>query len=285
MSANKLLEIRNTLSVISKCWQIAEEQIQAGVSGTYPAKNEEFITEYFHGEFSKVLMEASDRKIIGRAFLDDIKQSFADIIVDPTLDKIANGIVADVTLHNKSSEKITGGDLGFQIHRPIIVYSGDFLHINDYRQGILLQAKMRRRNGKWGQFTKNQQTVLQNKIDYLALLLYEYTDEERRLLEPFRWQLCQNHSFENIENWLKTGKFPNLLTAEHIIHGVGRGIIGSDDQDIIDRFISPENNPTLTIRIRWSQNWPPESTIKVKVTRDAQSFEAVRLHYNEVNNT
>ena len=248
-----LLKIHNTLSVISKCWEIAEDRIQTSIRKNFPAKNEEFITEYFHGEYAQVLMEASENKLIAKAFLRDLKKSFSEISTDLVLGRLASGIVADVTLHGKATEKFTGGDIGFQIHRPIIAHSGDFLHIDDYRQGLLLQAKMKRKNRKWGLFTKNQQIILPEKIEYLALLLYEYKDDERRRLEPFRWQLCQNHKFEEIENWLKIGVFPNLLTAKNIIHRVGKGIIGSNDQNIIDKFISPEKNPTLIIWVCFKQ--------------------------------
>ena len=76
--------------------------------------------------------------------------------------------------------------------------------IDQYRRGLLCQAKMFRRNSQWGGLTPRQRQVLPNKLNYLALLLYRYIDQnaERRILRPFDWQLAREATIEQIQSWL-----------------------------------------------------------------------------------
>ena len=69
-----------------------------------------------------------------------------------------SGLIAEVSLHKPQKEKITGGDLGILLLRPLIRYSEPTITIRDYRRGLLSQAKMKRKNGKWGGFTRKQKS-------------------------------------------------------------------------------------------------------------------------------
>jgi len=144
----------------------------------YPDKHEEFITEFFHGRFATALEYASNEQLIATAFLNDLGSAYPDVQASD-LQKIANGLVADVTLHEKTTEGKTGGDLGLMIVMPRIIRSDEYIRrMGDYRRGILCQAKMKDKGGKWGGFTKKQKSVLPSRIDYLCLLLYSYNRPE-----------------------------------------------------------------------------------------------------------
>ena len=93
----------------------------------------------------------------------------------------------------------------------------------EYHRGLLCQAKIKRRasrkcKSEWGGFASdNQRAVLRTRLNDLSLLLYEYTDADRHLLAPFGWQLCGGAQFEDVEQWLKSGQFPDRQTSDKII--------------------------------------------------------------------
>jgi hypothetical protein len=248
---NNLLAIPTTLDVICRCWKWAENDMQQQIQQYYPDKHEEFVTELFHGRFAAALRAMSDENQIAMAFLNDLRSAYPDV-QDTDLQKIATGLVADVLLHEKRTEKITGGDMGFMIIRPQIERSDNLVKIGDYRRGVLCQAKMKDKNGKWGHFTKKQMSVLPSRMNYLCLLLYSYKDRERRKLNNYQWHICKrDETLEHIVEYLKKDTFPQLVESDIIIQCVGHGLIGTDDEKILDEFISPKKNPSLVIRIFW----------------------------------
>jgi hypothetical protein len=185
------------------------------------------------------------------------------------LDTRYNGLIAEVSLHRPKREKISGGDLGILLLRPQVVYSAPTVTIKDYRRGLLVQAKMKRKTGKWGQFNRNQKRVLPERRSYLGLLLYQFGDSERRQLSPFAWQLCSRMSFVEIEKCLNQDAFPNLIDSTRIVQELGQAAIGTDDDETIDKIISTARNPCLTIRLHWPSDKkpPPRCFVEVSVNR------------------
>jgi len=154
MFSQKVLEIPNTLKLLSTCWIEAEKSLRDDVNNIYPEADEEFITKFFHGKYSAVLKIVSEMKLIEKAFLDDLRNAFPDLNVE--LNKIANGLIAEFSLHNLATERITGGDIGLLIIRPNILQEDNYLKVFDHRSGLLCQAKLKNSRGSWGLLTKNQ---------------------------------------------------------------------------------------------------------------------------------
>ncbi|GHO76381.1 hypothetical protein KSD_41520 [Ktedonobacter sp. SOSP1-85] len=247
-----ILQIPTTLGVINDCWRLAEAEMQQEIKKYYPDKQEEFITELFHGRFAFALEKASNDQLIAIAFLKDLMVAYPDIL-ETALEQIANGLVADVTLHKRSTERKTGGDLGLMIVRPQIIRDQKYLiKHGDYRRGILCQAKMKSKDKKWGQFTRQQKKQLPSRMSYLCLLLYSYKDLERRELNNYQWYVCKNdETLDQVAEYLKRDEFPRLLSSESIIAKIGFGMIGTDDDAILDEIVAPKKNTALIIRLFW----------------------------------
>jgi hypothetical protein len=275
-----LLRIPKTLKVVSGCWMSAEKNLQSEVRSNFPNVDEEFITRFFHGKFAAELQETSRQRRIANAFLADLESFFPDLWGSPELRKIANGLIADVKLHGRTTERITGGDLGFVIIRPQVSHSGSSLSIRDYRRGLLCQAKLKNERGAWGHFTQNQKRVLPGRLGYLGLLLYSYEDTQRRNLHDFRWYVCSgSESMRQLEEYLKRDTFPSLVESDSIIQGVGQGKIGTDNKDILDKIVSPAGNPTLAITLSWPPGGHPGSQVYVHAKVQHQLQVQLRQRY------
>lgn len=276
----RILEIPNTLVVLMESWRAAEEKLRYNIATVYPGVGEEFITQMFHGQYGAELSYASQCKHIEDAFLEDLKIAFPSLTQE--LHQISSGLIAEVTLHKRSTEKITGGDIGILIIRPNIFEQGDYLRIIDYRRGLLCQAKLKNRKGQWGSFTERQMQVLPERLSYLALLLYSYSDKARRSLNPFLWQLCKVAELSEVQNWMRNDNFPELVTSDHIIAPLGSGKIGVDNDCIIDSVISPSRNPTLVIRVTWPDDQRPGgsgSEVRIYSRQENQVKQQIRIRH------
>ena len=150
-----VFQIPYTLDVISSCWKEAEESLRADISEDYPNANEEFITQMFHGKLSKFLKIASKERRIETSFRRDIENAFP-MIQNYDVYKISNGLIADVVLHKRKTEMVTGGDIGLIINRPNIELQTyrNVVKVDFYRNGLLCQAKLKKPNGRWNTFTE-----------------------------------------------------------------------------------------------------------------------------------
>ena len=258
----KIIPIPQILKVISDCWLRAEDCLRNDLATKYGGADEELITPTFRAKFAEQLQIASRNGSIPRAFLADLLLAFPTL-GRTELSRIASGLIADVTLHERETERYTGGDLGLLIIRPNVSLGVELISISDYRRGLLCQAKLKRATGKWGSFTKKQKEVLPERLSYLGLLLYCYKDKARRDLEPFVWQLCRSAKFSEIEEWLRNDTFPSLMDSSKIIFGIGNGQMGTDNNDTINNVISPKGNPSLVIRIYWPEGKHPGSHISL----------------------
>jgi hypothetical protein len=266
-----ILNISNTLRVVAECWVRAEASLLTEIKAVSPDANEEFITKSFHGKFAKALVEASTERCVEEAFLLDLQTAFPDLCFGPELRGLAHGLIANVTLHTRQTEELTGGDIGFMIVRPQISDHIHSLHVRPYRRGLLCQAKLKNPKHAWGRFTDPQMKELcYERLQYLALLLYRYEDEERRILRPFQWQLCNSaSSIAHVANWLSKNNFPSLATSSDIINRLGNAQIGTDDDAALDKTVAPAGNTALVIMINWPKDAGPGSQVYVYSARQS----------------
>jgi hypothetical protein len=264
----KIAKITRTLQIVSNCWLRAEERLRDDPGNNYASSNEELITQVFHAKLAAELREASEKRLISEAFLADLTAEFHELAGKPELHRVAKGLVADVTLHERETEKNTGGDLGLLIIRPQAQFSAGWISVKDYRRGLLCQAKLKKASGKWGGFTKRQKVVLPQRLSYLALLLYRYKDGVQRILDAFGWQLCNSVEFSEVERWLKNGTFPSQVGSAEIIQYLGNGDIGTDNDKTIDEEICPAKNPSLVIKIHWPRGNPPSERIELSLKHE-----------------
>lgn len=270
------LPIPSTLEVVTEAWRMAEKVLRASVFEKHWDANEEFITKLFHGEFRYVLEQASAKGAVAAAFLEDLRRELEEV-EDHSLQRIASGLIATATLHTRDTERRTGGDLGVMIVRPNVSFSQfeGIVRISDYRRGMLGQAKLKDRTGRWGRFTPNQLRILPPRLQYTALLLMSYSDAERRHLDPMRWQLCSDVDIGALRAWLRHGEFPNARDSTSLINALGQGTVGTADDTILDEVISPRRNPSLTIEIYWPPGDGPGPSVHV-FTRRSVSIETQR---------
>lgn len=279
---NDILPIKNTLKVISNCWNDAENLLKTEILERHSGAGEVFITELFHGLLKDCLDSASKKKIIENAFIQDLKEIFPYIDYKKNVtQQCANGLIAEVKLHNQTTETKTGGDLGFVIARPhfylehAYLPESDLIITKDYRRGVLTQAKLKNDKGKWNGFTPTQDKVLPRHQDYLALLLFSYSDQNRYNLEQFRWQLCKGYPFVDLKNWFKDDYFPNPLNSSKIINDLGNAKIGTGNPQIIRDIICPPENRSLIIDIHWPDG-PPISRVRIR-TRQLEKQDETRV--------
>lgn len=270
MNPYNILKISKTLAVISECWENAEKGLIYRIENFSPDLNENEITQNFHEIFAEKLTKKSKQKIIEQSFLSDLEEEFSGKVESHDLQSIANGIIAEVTLHSQQMEKESGGDFGLVIERPHIFDSPNALNIDRYKRGLLCQAKLKRSNGKFGNLTDNQKIKLSDKLSYLALVLYRYKNT-RQNLGAFDWQLCHNaSSVDDLKCWLSKDSFPNLTDSKYIIHGVGNAKIGTDEDSVIEKYICKENNRSLVIKIDWPKDKDPGSYVYVSTRQESK---------------
>jgi len=187
------IPIPSTIAVVKQCWNNAENELRTSVDKKHPDLDEEFIIRLFYDEFAFLLSEASEKGQIRDAFTSDLHAAFPELDCCAELDSISDGLIANLSLHKREVERFTGGDLGLTIIRPQLArsyYDSSEIQIGERQQGLLCQAKIKRRSGRWGTITKKQRDLFPDRMKYLGLLLYSYADLKRRQLNPFSWQLC-----------------------------------------------------------------------------------------------
>jgi hypothetical protein len=230
-----------------------------------------YIILLFYGEFAFALREASRKRAIEQAFLVDLRRAFPQIQSVGKLASISADLIADVSLHKREVEKITGGDFGPTLTRPQLSWQGQSaLARSECQRGLLCQAKLKRRNGKWGKLTHRQKDVFPGRMNYLALLLYSYSDPDRHRLTPFNWQICRSIPAGDVENWLRGDKFPSLVSSAEVIRQLGNARIGTDDQGTITNVIRPHTRSHLHIRIFWPQDKTPPSRLQVHAAQQVK---------------
>jgi len=283
------MPIPNVTALVATCWSNAETQARALLAQRYFDKDEEFITQLFHGEFRVTIEGAAGSGAVKQAFLTDLKSHFPQLH-SGDLERLATGVSATATLHPREVEGNTGGDLGLVLIRPNVNahrFKQSMLSVDqEYCRGLLCQAKIKRRmsrchNPQWGGFTPNQRKILPNRMGYPALLLYEYKDTQRRSLLPFQWQICVGMKFDDVEEWLKSDAFPAHMGSDKIIRLLGNNKIGTDDKCIIDEYIAPTVRDTLVVWVGRPPDQGPPLDFHLQhrtYQRQTQSVHTHRMH-------
>jgi hypothetical protein len=258
----KILRIPRTLAVVSKCWDAAEADLRRDVRRNHPGALEEVITDLFYGLFAERLRQANEGRSIVGAFVRDLQSEIPEVHNEAW--RIASGLVADVTLHGRETEKTSGGDLGFVIVRPQVFLERGLVRVIDYRHGLLCQAKRKKRR-TFGRLSESQKAVLPGRLRYLAILGYEFADRDGYDLMPFKWQSCEHASVAEVIGWLSRGTLPSAIASAEIIAAVGSGRLGTDDVRIINDAISPCGSRALEVRIHWPNGGPPDGQVRVLI--------------------
>lgn len=264
------LSIPNLVELITRCWMNAEEALRVAVKTKYRDRDEEKITDLFHAELEIELNQASDNGLVASAFLCDLKRAFPRISETSLSFNVSRRLVATVSFHAGEVEKKTGGDLGIVIVRPDVRWTGFLLEKDEYKRGLLCQAKIFRRNSQWGRIQPKQAQTLRGKLSYFALLLYRYSDQngERRDLAPFAWQLGRGATMRRINSWLTSDNFPESQNSQQILRKLAHDQIGTDDQDLIARDITPPQRASLVIEVGWKK--PDDPGDRIYVQQDSQ---------------
>jgi hypothetical protein len=266
--------------VITECWVEAEQALRNHIKSNLGDRDEESVTELFHEKLAIELNRASISGCVATAYQKDLEQTFWQINSE-SLSDLAHGLIATVSFHDRKTEARTGGDLGIVVVRPDVHQGWGTLTLDqDYRRGLLCQAKMFRRNSRWGPISAKQKNLLSKSLSYLSLLLYKYLDQkgERRALAPFQWQLAHDKTVEQMCEWLASDQFPELQSSEQILGKLLADEIGTDVKEFIERDIAPpELRPALVIKIGWKDGGPPR-TVQVQERFRTQMQEARLRH-------
>ncbi|HMK37653.1 MAG TPA: hypothetical protein VK463_21450 [Desulfomonilaceae bacterium] len=265
-----VMNIAAVTELIGQCWHSAELATRGLLADRHFDADEEFITSLFIGELRKSADEATKFGRVREAFLQDLLTAFPDESDFGNLGQIAEGITAIITRHPRQIEAKTGGDMGVVLVRPNVFRDDEdhFVIDDEFQRGLMCQAKINKRvlgkqGSAWGDLTPNQKKVLPAHTEYLSLILYKYSDKERRFLEPFYWQLCAGMSIAEISTCLKSGIFPGLMNSNQVIDLLGNDLIGTNDKRLIAQYINPDVRPALIIRIGWPKR-PPREIISVR---------------------
>ena len=263
------MKIPNLASLISDCWNRAELALREQIRQELPDINEETVTVLLSGKLRVEFERVSDKGAVADAFQRDLCLSFQDIDRATLSSKIARRLIATVHFHQKEVEKQTGGDFGVVFRRPVIrraAYSDSTLTIvDDRRQGLLCQAKIFRRNNKWGKLGDKQEKVISERVGYFALVLYKYADQSgaRCELAPIQWQLTRDFDLNAVKGWLRSDSFPSRASSQSIIEQLAKGELGTDDEKAIADNIAPQMRPAFEITVGWREGDAPGREVQL----------------------
>lgn len=276
---NEDLKIPHTAALIASCWDEAERALQDEIRENCPGIDEEHITQTFHAKLAASLQAASKDKKIEAAFKEDLAASplldiHSPVQFDPR--QLARNLEAYVVLHKRKTEEKTAGDLGIVLIRPNVRLLFSNLRVSSLRRGLLTQAKLKGPRG-WNKFTRNQKTILPERLSYFALLLYKYNDESYRELNPFTWVLGRGASLDQLERMLQENNLDGLKSND-IIKSLASARIGTSDKTTIDDIIAPSFNSSLTIVIDWPPDKSPSSHVRVTSRHQTRSERVLLRH-------
>lgn len=250
------IELPNTVGLMKDCWCKAEEDGSNHLVTYGLHSGEEFITELFSGFLTKRLQEATESRNLAHAFESDLIQAIPTLNrSDERLQECSNHLFMQCDKHSKWREGKYGGDFGLTIIRPHLSLTLYSASIAMSRQGLLCQAKLLSRRGKWGTLSANQKKVLPESLSFTALTLYSYSDDG--VLKPFQWQQCSGATIDTVSEWLKRGSFGAVELSDRMIRALADARIGTSNQDLIDTKIATKQRPVISIRIGWPDDRKP----------------------------
>jgi hypothetical protein len=243
----------------------AEKQVIKDVHLSLGNAKEDEITTLFVVGAERGLMEATESGRVAAAVRSDIERGYWAAGHSPPrrLKHLTDGLVARLRKQQSTEEKETGGDFGLLIVEPQFRLQWDKqldLYRAGLKRGLLVQAKRRCLDGRWNQFTTNQTEVLPKRLDYTALLRYDFEDYSRKSLHEFNWHLLSGITITELIHWLKSDEFPIPVTTSAIVEGLSKGEFGTDDKEVIEQVICPDAGSYTVIEIDWKEgeegdNW------------------------------
>jgi hypothetical protein len=276
--------LTNLEQVIVRCWNIAEEETAKEVLEKHYGPPEEFLTRLLAGELRSAFEKASKAGLVRQAFWDDLL-SIPNIDPNSAMNASSH-LVARVNFHNHHHEgKTSGSDLGLVIIRPVVTfdpYGYAKLELRSaHPRGLLAQAKLcRQKKGRsiWRGLKKNQQVLFPTLKDYYSLLLYRLSGENSNKLEPLRWQLCRNHSLEQVKQWLRSGVFPEEMSSSDVIQKLFARTIGIEDMKVLHTVIDPAMSAPeiIELEIYWPGGAPPAQALQLLAEETQQLKQRLR---------
>ncbi|MFA5191441.1 MAG: hypothetical protein WC740_11980, partial [Verrucomicrobiia bacterium] len=191
------------------------------------------------------------------AFSEDLRQAFPSQDFGNEIVRLSHGLIGRIKYHGEL-EPLTGGDMGIALRRPHVWRKNHrTLSHGLHLQGLLCQAKRQKPSGGFGGLTSRQREVLPERLAYLSILLYTYSDAQRLHLQPLDWLLCEGIELADIEAFLAAGDVYGTMRSTNILIALGNGDIGTDDQHIIDTVICPAVKPYICIEVTWPDDGGP----------------------------
>lgn len=261
---NRLIDMEATSKEIAKMFNEAEHEVQKEIKEILDYCNETEINFLFRLELARLLVKSE-------SYLKSIQDAFCtDIIEHLPFKERTTGIKQDINIlkanmivkilwHSIQREGKTGGDLGLVFCNPVI-YSSDYMTTKieniSARRGLLVQAKLKKYNENRGDFTVTQTELLPERMEYAAILLYDYKDLNNKDMYPFRWLPCNGLSFASLCEMLSKDNIPTSLqmNTSSILQRLVKGRIGTDSKNIIDKYIYPEVSQYLEITLTWKDS-------------------------------
>jgi hypothetical protein len=268
---NHIIYIPNTLAVVSDAIQKAEGGLKKHIKAYYHNANEEFITGLFYGQIKYQLRKASMSNKIGEAFIEDLRHAASEISynhfsIDHEMLTYAEGLIADIYLHNKRQEGRTGGDFGLIVARPQLNMDDDSIVLKKgSSSGLLCQAKLKKIDGSWEPLRRSQEKALSLYNKFFSLALYSYKNDNRDVLNKIHWKNCKGIKKSKIVNSLKINDFNELMDVKEVITSLGQNKIGTTDEKDIKDVISLGKQTTFEIKVFNPKDGDPKKDIIQKV--------------------
>lgn len=274
MSTAKEIRLKTLGHVIAKCWVEAEEATAQAVAEKYPDPHEEHITFLFSGELRVSVARASESNVFAKAFRADLQEAFPELGSGASLR--AENLMARVNFHSRRHEGCrSGSDLGVFITQPSVRRHSTLPQleiVRNHRRVLLAQAKLNKRkvcrDGRmnWRSLTRSQERILPDHSEYSALLLYRLEGSTRNKLAPFFWQLCQGHSVEDVQDWLRAGSFPRKMSSTDVIRNLSVGTLGADAAPGVESLVDPSSTrPTsIEIHVFWRDGEGPPGHVNLQ---------------------
>lgn len=275
-----MVDLKDLRYLIVKEISNAEKHVIEDVNLSLANAKEDEITTLFVVAAERGLKEATESGRIAAAVRSDLERGYRVHGYTPPrrLKHLTDGLIARLRKQQPAEEMDTGGDFGLLLVEPQFQVRWDkqiSFQRAGLKRGLLVQAKLRYRDGRWNKFTKTQMRVLPERMAYTALLKYEFLDFSRRNLHGFDWHLLSGLAISDVIQWLKSGDFPGAVTTPGIVEGLSKGEYGTDDQEIIEREICPDAGSYTVIEIDWKDGEDPEDIV-VNINREIAE-DAMRL--------
>lgn len=264
----EIIEIPNTTQQIIRIFKEAETNTRKLISKTVGYCNEPEITFINRIELNKTIKSSKIICDVRDAFTKDLVKKLGGYKLGWEIkDKIGNlaeNLIIKIDWHYIQKEKKTGGDLGLVFDHPMMKIERNNncteLEIDNKskKTGLLVQAKLKKFNSKWGKFTKKQKRNLPKRNGYLCILLYEYQNIENNKLKKFTWLDFDKYKFRDIKklNDVDIDKF-NPRPTSLIIQALIESKIGTTKRDTIKRYIYTKVSQYLEMKLIWKR---PQST-------------------------